>query len=160
MLSRAVVVMNQLDKNSSKSRDAMVFGSGLPLLLSSLYAQLRLRRVTKIQSSSSHLSTGFYLPPMVLVLYVLQSCISGPDRESQRLVFDWLTSCGVSGEDPSLEVSLFFFTTAFLDPERSSRARVFLIFSTTLLPHSDALVEDLVPFEDEDPKAGVDVDDL
>ncbi|KAK4343753.1 hypothetical protein RND71_036847 [Anisodus tanguticus] len=72
---------------------------------------------------------------------------------------DKLTSCGVSVEDLSLEVSSSLFTEVFLDPERSSRARVFLIFSATLLPSFDALVEDLIPFEDEDPKLGFDAED-
>jgi len=67
--------------------------------------------------------------------------------------------CGVSGEDPSLQASLSSFKTECLEPERSNRTRVFLIFSAASLPPSDAFVEDLAPFEDEDPKTGVDADD-
>lgn len=77
---------------------------------------------------------------------------------SYRLILDWLTLYGVSREGPLLEISSSSFIAEFLDPERLSRTRVFLIFSATSLLSSGAFVEDLAPFEDENSKTGVDTD--
>lgn len=72
-------------------------------------------------------------------------------------MLEGLTSRSVSGKNP-LFISSPFFVVKFLRSKSSSRARVFLVFSITLLPLSEAFVEDLAPFGVEYSKTRVDVD--
>lgn len=58
-----------------------------------------------------------------------------------------------------MDESWSFFAVEFLEPETSSRAKGYLIFSATLLPPSEAFVEDLASLKVDDPKSEVGTDD-
>lgn len=66
--------------------------------------------------------------------------------------------CDVSGDDTFIEQPSLF-ALVYLDPEYSSRARVFLSDSATLLSPSEALELDFISFGVEDLKTGVGTDD-
>ncbi|PHT46778.1 hypothetical protein CQW23_15936 [Capsicum baccatum] len=66
--------------------------------------------------------------------------------------------CGVVGDDELLERTSLF-APEYLELECSSRSRVFLSDSATLLPPFEVLALDFVPFGVEDPKTEVGVDD-
>ena len=77
---------------------------------------------------------------------------------SRKLIFSGLTLRDICGDDSQVE-SEFSLVVEFLEPDCSSRANVFLIFSATLLPPSREFVEELASFGVEDLKTGVDADD-
>ena len=67
------------------------------------------------------------------------------------MIFEVLSLCGVSGDAAFVERPSLL-DPEYLEPKCSSRARVFLSDSATLLPPSEALTLDFIPFEVEDPK--------
>ncbi|MDV3185351.1 MAG: hypothetical protein Q8842_03360, partial [Candidatus Phytoplasma australasiaticum] len=77
---------------------------------------------------------------------------------SHRLIFEVLNLCGVSGDDAFVERPSLF-APEYLEPECSSRERVFLSDFATLLPPFEALALDFIPFGVEDLKTGVGTDD-